>query len=88
MDIYDVWPIDMESGPLFLIFMLFFSSVALAGAWLVGALFGKLFESGEAPGIPVGPPVPPGPAQAYRHAPPPMVTPRRRSQVGRSTLGG
>ena len=79
-ELYEFWPIDMESGPLFLIFMLFISGIALGGAALVGGIFGAMLESGEAPGIAVGPVIPPGPPHAYRQ--PTLPQTRRRLAIG------
>jgi hypothetical protein len=80
MDIYEVWPINMESGPAFLIFLLFFSGVALGGAGLIGAILGSILESGEATGIAVGPAQPPGPNNPYRRPGP--AEGRKRLAIG------
>ncbi len=51
MDVHEIWPINMESGPALLIFRLFLSGVGLGGAGLVGAVLGSILASGEASGI-------------------------------------
>ncbi len=76
MALYDAWLFNMGSGPLFLISLLFLSGVALGSA----ALLSAIFESGEAPEIPVGPVLPPGPSNVYRQAGLHMT--RRRLAIG------